>query len=302
MAGGESAFGRGLERMTENATVSCPECLQCAVPRAMGAWPAKVRGQRTCPQCGTVLRLTRQGVSVLHAARPSVDMGRDVPGWARLYRVVEPYTGTLLCAGCARPYPLSTMLDGRAGHVRGMFCGTCQGTLAVRPVGRMAVDARPLRVRSTNFNGRAQRLAFEDGLIAIDNAQRNGLSRALAEEATALIGANWAHTGELDWLTRDPLTLIHVHYCDCSECIRKADERTYDPIRELDRNRYRGPLSRTVAQVSPTGVWDTALAVLMSFPLPSRTRRWNRTRPATATPFGTFLRLPACRAGLGRKA
>lgn len=293
LAGGEIAFGRSLERMTENATVTCPECLQRGISATrMSAWPAKARGKRTCPNCGTVLRLSRQGVTVVHPPRPTVDLGYNVPEWARLYRVVEPYTGTLLCAGCARPHSISTMLDGRAGHVRGMFCPTCQSSLAVHPVGRMAVDTRPLRVRSVNFNGHAQRLAYEDGLVAIDNAQRNGLSRSLADEATALVGANWAHTGELDWLVRDAYTSVQP------ECLR-PEPLTFDPITELDNARYRGPLSRTVARVSPTGVWDTALAVLMSFPLPSRTR-WNRTSPATSTPFGTFLRLPACRAGLGR--
>ena len=279
--------------MSENTTLVCPECLQRGISAInLCSWPVKARGKRTCSACGTVLRLSREGISVIHPPRPTVDLGHNVPEWARLYRVVDPYSGTILCAGCARPSLFSTMLDGRAGHVRGMFCVACQSKLTVRSVGRMAVDTRPLRIRSANYNSRTQRFAFEDGLIAPDNAERNGLSRSLAEEATALIGANWAHTGELDWLVRDEYTSVKP------DCLR-PEPLTFDPIAELDRARYRGPLARTVAQVPLTGVWDTALVVLSSFPRPTR-RTWTRTPPASVTPFGTFLRLPACRAGLGR--
>lgn len=290
--------------MSETTTRQCPEC-------GHGNYLPNVTGIRVCPQCGCLLKLTRAGVEVKRAAQLRRDGASATFKRAREYRVVH-VDGTVLCAACSLPTLVSAALDGKARHLRGFFCPPCTIKLGAVPVGRMAVDTRPLSVKSPNWNTRAQRLAAEDGIVAAFNAMRNGADDP--NSATALVGANWAHTGDAVEYARAHTDIYHPRYCDCAACMRRAENATFDPAAHIDACRYIGPAEAgtrwtgrlpRLLQLSPAGRYVVSVTELrpMRAPVvdPPRAARktWTRTRPLDVVPgVGAFLRLPACRARL----
>ena len=107
------------------ATVTCPAC-------NIGAWPDKTRGIRVCPNCATVLRLTKKGVFVassdvtarfgrpaLNPSRPKFPQsaGGSYKSRANTYiHHVIDVDGRIACASCAQ---WTTFLGSIDGHLDG---------------------------------------------------------------------------------------------------------------------------------------------------------------------------------------
>ena len=217
-------------------TATCPACTQ-------HTWSAArpIRGVRHCPQCHALIAHTKDGTRVVARQTWYRHGGvRQITASDRLYSVVHPADGAILCACCSQRTSILESIDGRITREHAETQD--DGTVITKP------ELRKMRVqRGWNSDAATHTLTPDYDIVRMPRIIRGRICTACAlqyraveigttvRRPTTIIGqfahyntaeqrsnaeqglADWAHTGSMAWLGA---TALHTPGCPCPACIR----------------------------------------------------------------------------------